>query len=274
MGRIIGAGLAGAALLALASCAGTEGQSASTRVLLGLANLPDTLLARPAVEDAPFGAHRLALDLYRPDGAAPEGGWPLVVFFYGGAWQTGERGQYAFAATALAEAGFVAAVPDYRKYPAVRFPAFMRDAAAAVATARALAPGHGGDPDRVLLVGHSAGGHMAALLAYDRRYLVEAGVAPAAIAGVAGLAGPYDFTPQAEDIRAIFGPPERYPAMRTGRFVAPGGPPILMQLGAEDAVVGRVNIERLSAALVEAGVCHASAIYPGLDHAGLVAELT
>lgn len=270
--------LAGATLSALAACAGDGGegerQSLTTRVMLGLANLPNAGFSGRVVEDVAFGEHGLAMDLYMPEGVAPEGGHPVVVFFHGGAWQTGERGQYGFVGAALAGRGFTVAIPDYRKYPEVRFPAFVEDGAAAVAAVRGLAEDHGIDADGIILAGHSAGGHTAALLAYDQRYLDEAGVPMAAITAVAGLAGPYHFSPVAETLKTIFGPPERYPDSWTGRYVEPGEPPILMQIGADDRVVGQVNIERLSEALADAGVCHESAIYDGLDHAGLVAELT
>jgi acetyl esterase/lipase len=267
-------GLAFLAALGLGACADAGGQSATTRVSLAVANLPTLGFGGRVVEDVGFGTQGLALDLYLPPGEAPEGGWPLAVFFHGGAWQTGSKDQYRFVGTALAAEGLAVAIPDYRKFPEVRFPAFMRDAAMAVARAREAAAARGADPGRLLLSGHSAGGHMAALLAYGEGYLREAGVPSGAVAGVAGMAGPYHFTPEAPALRKIFGPPERFPAMWTSRFVDPGEPPILMQIGAEDGIVGRGNVQRLSAALAGDGVCHASRVYAGLDHVGLVAELT
>ena len=103
------------------------------------------------------------LDVYAPPAAG--GPRPVVVFFYGGSWQNGKREDYRFAGAALAAEGFVAMVPDYRKYPEVRFPGFVEDGASAVAWARREAARFGGDPSKLWVMGHSAGAHIAALLA-------------------------------------------------------------------------------------------------------------
>ena len=95
-----------------------------------------------------FGAGpRDRLDIYRPAGSAgmPPAGWPVIVFFYGGSWQWGNRADYQFFAALLAKKGFVVAVPDYRLYPEVKFPAFLNDCAAAVAFMMKNAGDHGGD---------------------------------------------------------------------------------------------------------------------------------
>ena len=120
---------------------------------------------------------------------------PVLVFFYGGAWVKGERAEYGFAARAYARRGFVVVVPDYRKVPGVRFPAFVQDGAAAVAWTQAHIARFGGDPRRIATGGHSAGAYIAVMLALDRRYLAAAGADPNAVRAVAALAGPYDFYP-------------------------------------------------------------------------------
>ena len=86
---------------------------------------------------------RQALDVYRPLGAGPH---PVIVFFYGGGWECGERGQYRFVAETLTRHGYVVVIPDYRVYPEVRFPAFIEDGARAVRWARDHAAHYGGDP--------------------------------------------------------------------------------------------------------------------------------
>src|SRR6185295_10367345 len=137
----------------------------------------------------PEPRHRL--DIYVPDGfARPR---PVIVFFYGGNWQSGERGGYRFVAESLTRAGNVVVIPDYRLYPAVRFPAFLDDSARAVAWVAANIGRYGGDPDALYLMGHSAGAYNAAMVALDRSYLRAVGGAK--IAGVIGIAGPYDFLP-------------------------------------------------------------------------------
>ena len=101
-----------------------------------------------------------------------------MIFYYGGGWVHGDRRAYAFAARALAKAGFVVVVPDYRKVPDVRFPAFMQDGAMAVHWVRDNIARYGGDADRVALSGHSAGAYLAAMLTLDRRWLLAEGVDP------------------------------------------------------------------------------------------------
>ncbi len=139
------------------------------------------------VDGAAYGSDpRQKLDVYAPDGAATPR--PVIVFFYGGGWNSGYRGGYAFVARALAARGFVVVVPDYRLVPQVRFPAFVEDAAAAVRWTVAHVGDYGGDPARIAVAGHSAGAHIALLLTLDRGYLARAGAAGAIKAAV-GLAG-------------------------------------------------------------------------------------
>jgi acetyl esterase/lipase len=90
--------------------------------------------------------HRHTLDIYTPAG---QGGFPVVVFIYGGGWTDGSKSEYRFVAAALAARGVLTVVPDYRLYPEVRFPAFLQDNAAAVAWTRANIARYGGDPHRI-----------------------------------------------------------------------------------------------------------------------------
>ena len=115
-----------------------------------------------------FGTTGQRLDVWRPASRVGEPR-PVVIFFYGGGWAKGDRGAYAFAARALASQGFVVVVPDYRKVPEVRFPAFVQDAAQAVRWTNDHVADFGGDPQRIALAGHSAGAYAAILLALDRR---------------------------------------------------------------------------------------------------------
>ena len=226
-----------------------------------------------AERGAAFGSHpRQRLDVYRPTrraaGASP---LPIIVFIYGGSWNSGERGGYGFAARALAARGFVVAVPDYRLVPEVRFPAFLEDGASAVRWVRVNAARLGADPSRIVLVGHSAGAYNAAMLALDPRWL---GQDREAIRGFVGLAGPYDFLPLSGPVTtAAFGearvPAETQPVS----FASAGDPPALLLHGEADTTVyprnSRLLAERLRAAGVDAGVT----LYPNLGHVGIVAAL-
>ena len=213
---------------------------------------------------------RQKLDVYVPDAAATRP-WPVVVFFYGGGWETGDRKDYRFVGAALASRGLMTVVADYRVYPEVVFPAFVEDAALAVRWALDHAAESGGDPRRVFLMGHSAGAQIAAMLALNKQYLRSAGANPGAVAGLIGLSGPYDFLPlKSVTLKRIFGDP----APRTTQpidFVTANAPPTLLITGSDDTTVDPGNSRRLAAALNAAGRPVQHRVYPDIGHGRVVA---
>ena len=207
------------------------------------------------------------MDIYTP--VATDDPADVVIFLHGGSWQSGDKQRYRFVGVTLAEEGFVAVIPDYRKFPDVTFPSFVQDAAQAVAWVQQEIAAYGGNGGRIFVAGHSAGAHMGALLAVDETFLTEVN-APRAVAGFAGLAGPYHFTPEDPTLVDIFGPADRFPSMQASTFVNGTEPPILMQYGLQDDVVGQVNIDRLGAALDAKGVCKQVQLYADHDHVSIV----
>lgn len=212
---------------------------------------------------------RHGLDIYVPDGGGQ--GLPVVVFLYGGAWQMGKKDEYVFAGQALASRGYVAVLPDYRIWPEARFPDFVEDSAAALAWTAAHVAEHGGDPDRIFLMGHSAGAYNAAMLALDPRWLAPHGLTPAIIKGVVGLAGPYDFAHPAGRLADIFGR-ARGNTMPID-FVSGSAPPFLLVYGEDDDIVRPGNSAALAEALRKAGVRADIKAYAGIGHIALVAAL-
>jgi acetyl esterase/lipase len=210
----------------------------------------------------------LSADVYRPAGGGHAA--PVVVFLYGGSWQNGQRGYYRFVGRALAGRGFVVVVPDYRKAPAHPFPAFMHDAAAATAWVRGNARAFGGDPARVFLMGHSAGAQIAALLGTDARYLRPHGLRPRDLAGVVGLAGPYDYTPDTPALQQALGPARGWRDTQPLRFVDGDEPPFLLLHGDRDRTVDPGNADRLATALRARGVAVQAQRLPGVGHVALV----
>ncbi len=215
---------------------------------------------------------RQALDVYAPRDAKHA---PVVVFFYGGSWNSGRRQDYAFAGRALAARGFVTVVADYRLVPQVRYPAFVEDGAAAVAWTRANIAKHGGNPDRIGVTGHSAGGYIAMMLALDPRWLAAAG-APGAVKAVVGLAGPYDFFPfeAGGAAEAAFG---AAPDPRDTQPIAHASgtaPPALLLSGDEDDTVRPRNVTALAAALKAAGASVETRVYPAIGHIGIILALS
>jgi acetyl esterase/lipase len=169
----------------------------------------------------------------------------------------------------------VAVLPNYRHYPQVKMPGFMDDTAQAALWSVAHAGEFGADPQRLYLMGHSAGAHMAALATLDSRYFAAAGQPAPRIAGVVGLSGPYDFLPLREaDVQDMFGPPQIYPQSQPINFVRADAPPMLLVHGLEDTTAWPKNSRNLAAALSALGVPVTLKLYPKVAHVATVAALT
>jgi acetyl esterase/lipase len=217
---------------------------------------------------------RQRLDVYAPRRSAGQAA-PVAVFFYGGSWDTGRRQDYSWVGQALASRGFVTVVPDYGLYPGVRFPGFLEDAARAVRWAQDHATAYGGDPGRIVLVGHSAGAYNAAMIAFDQRYLTAAGVDPRRIKALAGLSGPYDFLPLTDPIALrTFGEAKDLAQTQPISFVTADSPPAFLATGDQDTMVFPKNTVKLAAKLRAAGVEVQEAHYPDIDHVRMVLALS
>ena len=255
--------LPAAALAVLAACA-------PTATLNALA-ARDTYTLTEGVAYGPHPRHRV--DIYRPTSAAPAGGWPVVVFFYGGSWNRGERGDYRFVGEAFASRGMLTLVADYRLYPEVRYPDFLTDCAQALAYGLEHAAPLGGNARRVFVMGHSAGAYNAAMLALDARWLQATGHSPSELAGWAGLAGPYEFLPVTNpDAQPVFFHPH-YPAhTQPVEFARREAPPTLIAAAAEDDLVNpQRNSVGLATRLREAGAPVTLKLYDGVNHVTVAA---
>ena len=252
----------GAAML-LSGCEG---------LLFLVANAPTAFGSFHRVADLPYGAGpRNTLDVYSPRAASNR---PIVIFWHGGSWTGGSKSFYRFVGAALAERGFVAVLPDYRLFPEVKFPQFMDDGARAVAWVRKHGHEYGGDPERIVLMGHSAGAHMAALLALNDRYLVDAGVPPRVIVGLVGLSGPYALAPDTDTLRTIFGSPYTPADWQPVQFVGAHSPPTLLIQGLDDEVVSPSHTQKLRAALEAHAIRVETDLYEGKSHSDTVASFS
>lgn len=224
-------------------------------------------------EGVAFGSHGQSLDIWTPEaGGEP---LPVVIFWYGGGWAKGDRTSYAFAGRALAREGFLVVIPDYRKVPQVRFPAFLDDGAEAVAWTQNNIAKHGGDPTRIAFMGHSAGAYEAMMLALDAKRLTAAGADPANVRAAVGLSGPYDFHPFTSD-RAIAAfsrwprPEETQPIT----FARADAPPLLLVTSDGDETVRPKNANNLGAKLRALGAPVDVKNYGPLDHEEIVMALS
>lgn len=220
---------------------------------------------------APYGPHpRHTLDIYKPD--SQTGGAPVVLFFHGGSWNSGDRSRYTFVGEALASRGIVAVVANYRLYPEVRYPAFLEDGAMAAAWTFKNVHLHGGNSARLFVMGHSSGAYNAAMLALDERWLRAVDLAPDMFNGWIGLAGPYDFIPiENPDVKPVFFHPDTPPASQPITHVNAAVPPTLLIAAGDDEVVNPVrNTGAMVKRLRDAGVQVREIRYDGLGHAVLI----
>lgn len=248
----------------LASLAALTGGCSPARLLN--ATVPREGFTRQTdIAYGPLPRHKL--DLYVPDKPRSDG--KAVIFFYGGSWDSGSKEDYLFVGQALASRGITTIIPDYRLYPEVRFPAFVEDAAQATRWA--------GDRiglSRLFVMGHSAGAHIALMLAANTPYLAQAGVDRMKMAAVIGLSGPYDFLPlTSTKLIDIFGGADR-PEIEAITFAKAPLPPALLIQGLADTTVYPRNSENLAAAWRRAGAPIELKLYPGVGHIDIIAAFS
>lgn len=244
---------------------------------VALLDLADKVLAgtsgsKVVASDARFGpdpAQRI--DVIAPDTPGPH---PVLVFIHGGGWHSGAPGEYAFIGRHFARVGYLVVLPGYRLGEAGRYPHMLEDSAAALAWVQDNAARLGGDPDRVFVMGHSAGAYNAVMLALDGQWLERAGVTPGLIKGVVGLSGPYDFYPFTSDsARNAFAHVADPRVTQPINHVRAPAPPMLLLSGDADDTVKMRNSKVLAQALTKAGQPTSPVILSGVDHAGPVLKL-
>jgi acetyl esterase/lipase len=213
------------------------------------------------------------LDVYSPKGAK---GAPVVVFVHGGEWAWGDKAAVIYKPKLLNESGIVFVSVNYRLTPAVTHPAHASDVATALRWVHDHAEEVGGDPKKVVLMGHSAGCHLAALVGLDPRYLGEVKLKPSDVRGVvAWSGGAYDLVQKVNDdgayvdyIRKAFGDSEG--AWRDASPVAhvkgaEAGPAFLF-VSIEAGNASHTAAERLAGLIRDAKGRADSKLIEGRDH--------
>ena len=176
------------------------------------------------------------LAVYREGDAARK--LPVVLFVHGGSWVWGSPDDYGFVARSLAPEGYLVALAGYRLGESGKYPAMLQDTASAIRWLRDNAARLGGNPERIWLVGHSAGAYNVVQVSLERRWLEEAGVPQGAIAGTIGMSGPYDFLPLDSDAtRLVFGGFDDLPATQPINHVRGDAPPLFLLTGDNDETV-------------------------------------
>jgi acetyl esterase/lipase len=211
------------------------------------------------------------LEVFLPAGPPARTPLPVVVFIHGGGWSSGDPHDYRFMARALAPQGYAVVLAGYRLYPHARFPAMLEDGAGALRWVADHMAALGGDPGRVVLMGHSAGAYNAVMLGLDRRWLAHKGLAADTLRGVIGLAGPYDFYPFDTDSTInTFGktadPEETQPVV----FARGDAPPLLLIHGTADTRVRPRNSVELARTLTRAGAATHAVLLKDVTHEGVI----
>lgn len=229
----------------------------------------------PRVDNA-----RQAYDVYYPDGVGGANDatdctgrtYPSIIFFHGGSWRDGDKAAYAFVGREFAKRGFFTFVADYRKVPKNLFPDFVADAARAIADIhRNLSKYPCADPERLYVMGHSAGAHIAMMAALDPQWLKANDVDPSLIAGVIGLAGPYDFYPfTGEGAKAALGHWPRPEETQPIAYAREDAPPLLLLTGDSDTTVKPRNSKVLAEKVTALGGKAEIKLYPGVGHSGII----
>lgn len=260
-----------AACALAAGCAG-PGAGKLVRVVEDIAYVPGSRLDK----------HRL--DLYVPRQKAD---YPVVVFVHGGYWTGGDRRYYAFftglygrIGIALARRGVGTAVISYRLAPGTRIAGQVADVVAAVRWVRAHIGRHGGDPRRLFVMGHSAGGHLAALLGTDATHLRAAGIDQGQLAGVVAMSPVLDLEHMKESNDADFDAEVTRPTFgddpATLRRWSPSSHfradqrPMLILLGDDDYPYLVEQVRRAVARLEKLGAPVEFARLEDRSHAGMV----
>lgn len=225
-----------------------------------------------------------SLDIYAPetgpgqaDSAQTDAAYPVVVFMHGGGWRASDKndplGVHANLCKALALRGLVAVNVNYRLSPQVKHPEHARDTAYSLRWVRENIRKYGGDPENIFLSGHSAGGHLAALISLDSEYLRDVGLSTESVKGVIGICGVYNLVHfagrnwMAEHLmtRAAFGNQDERAAASPLNHVRAGAPPFLLINAQHDERLEE-EAEELAFLLRMQGVIAETAVIPGTNH--------
>nr|WP_241664545.1 alpha/beta hydrolase fold domain-containing protein [Ningiella ruwaisensis] len=241
--------------------------------MLTAANAPKYVFEGEIKRDIAYGElPSQKLDIYLPaqlSDASNALRLPVVVFFHGGRWTTGNKGQYEFVGMRLADLGYIAVIPNTRLYPQVKFPTFIEDSAQAIAWVDDNIADYQGSND-LFVLGHSSGAHMGAMVVANQAYLAAFDKTPDIINAFAGMAGPYDFEPEAPELKDMFGPPSNYPNMQVTTFIDGSEPPMLLIYTENDSTVHIRNLELLKAGIEKANGRVETIIYDSGGHTATV----
>jgi acetyl esterase/lipase len=229
-----------------------------------------------------FSAEKNILDVYRPNRRSDKP-YPVVVFIHGGNWNSGSKNIYWFIGRRLAKQGVVAVIISYRLSPSVQVPAMAEDCAQAVSWTSQHIAEYGGDPNRIYVMGHSAGGGLAAILATNNALFTKIGLPGNPVKGAilddpAGI-NMYDYLKKMEfpgdkQYLTSFGTePEGWRSMSPLYNVQAGTPPMLLYTGEKTYPSIISGTKALHEKLQAVGTKSQYTVIPGKEHVPMVKQL-
>lgn len=213
------------------------------------------------------------LDVYSP---ARGDEHPVLVFAHGGSWKSYNKNLFAPVATRFLPEDMVVVIPDYTLHPDARYEQMAHEVAAALSWTLDNIDRYGGDPQRVVVAGHSAGAHLSGLAIMDPRFLATYGHSSDEICGYVGLSGVYDVQAEfdfwqtrgsaPEVILGVMGGEQNFDIASPIHYVRADLPPVLLLHGDDDQTVPVEIGTGFHAALQAAGAESALTLYPGSGH--------
>lgn len=217
---------------------------------------------------------RQKLDVYTPINIqAVNTAKPVIIFVHGGAWKDGSKDDYLFVGESLTKAGYVTVVISHRLAPQYKYPDYVRDTALAIKWTRDNIAQYGGNPDKMVVMGHSSGAFNVVEAVDNSRWLQEVNVPVSAIKAVVGIAGPYSYDFRTDDTKTAF------PANATPEQVMPvyhirkDAPPHLLLYGSSDRRVKPKNTQDLLQALHQQQIPATLEIIDGAGHVSIMAAI-
>lgn len=199
---------------------------------------------------------------------------PVILFVHGGTWQRGDKNQYLFAGESFSQAGYVVAVMNYRLAPRHKYPDYVQDVALAIKWLSQHIQDYSGDPNQLVLIGHSAGAFNIVSAINNEKWLSEVDVPVSVIKAVIGLAGPYSFSiPEHPDTIPAFEENTNSADVMADRYIRPDAPPHLLMIASDDELVTADNTFKLAKALRDKKVPVQIEVVKGASHISIMSSV-
>mgnify|MGYP000149626614 CR=1 FL=1 len=223
--------------------------------------------------DIKFGEDdRLKLDVYHSEEKTEEKK-PVVFFVHGGSWQSNNKDQFRFIGKNLARRGYIAVLPNYRLVPESRYPAQIKDVARALKWTENNIESFGGAKGEITLSGHSAGGHLAALIGYSDKWQKKYNIDKENITSLVLLAGVYKFADNYDEGAEVikeFVPQKYWNDAQPVLHLDSSDPPTFILQGLEDETVSPKQADYLARSLEDKEIKYKSILKENLNHISLL----